>query len=86
MKRAARAVGGVKRKERVLSAVPVVSRQAYGALPLDARLELIRELIPLGLMYVREELDRKVEGLAGVRYRREGATRTWRGTGQIRGA
>ena len=82
MKRVARAVGGVKRKERVLSAVPVVSRQAYGALPLDARLELIRELIPLG----REELDRKVEGLAGVRYRREGATRTWRGTGPIRGA
>ena len=72
MKRVARVVGGVKRKERVLSAMPVMSRQAYGALPLDARLELIRELIPLGLMYVREELEREVEGLAGARYRREG--------------
>ena len=72
MKKVARDVGGVKRKVRVLKAMPVVSREQYGELGFDARVELIRGLIPLGLMYIREELDREVEVLAGERYGREG--------------
>jgi transposase-like protein len=40
---------------------------------LDSRVELIRSLIPLGLLYVREELEREVMDLAGARYgRKEG--------------
>lgn len=72
MEKVTRVVGGVKRKTRVLKGMRVVSRQEYGGLPVDVRMELVRELIPLGLMYVREELEREVEELAGVRYRREG--------------
>ena len=72
MKKVARVDGGVKRKVRVLKAMPVVSREQYGELGFDARLELIRGLIPLGLMYIREELDREVDVLAGERYGREG--------------
>ena len=66
MKKVARVVGRVKRKVRLLKAMPVVSREQYGELGFDARVELIRGLIPLGLMYIREELDREVEVLAGA--------------------
>jgi transposase-like protein len=38
---------------------------------LDSRLELIRALIPLGLMHVGDELDGEVVGLAGGRYERK---------------
>lgn len=38
------------------------------ALEMDARHELIRTLIPLGLMAVNEELQREVEELVGPRY------------------
>ena len=42
------------------------------ALRVDTRVELIKALIPLGLMHVREELEREVERLAGRRYERDG--------------
>ena len=38
---------------------------------LDSRLELIRSLIPLGLMAVCEELEREVVSLAGARHSRK---------------
>jgi len=38
---------------------------------LDARVETIQSLIPLGLMLVQEELQREVESLAGTRYARQ---------------
>ena len=38
---------------------------------MDSRLELIQTLIPLGLMFVSEELQREVEALAGKRYSRK---------------
>ena len=41
-------------------------------LSVDTRIELIKELIPLGLMHVREELEREVTRLAGGRYKRDG--------------
>jgi putative transposase len=40
-------------------------------LDLDTRLELIRALIPLGLSYVHEELEKEVLSLAGRRYSRK---------------
>ena len=38
---------------------------------LDSRLELIRSLVPVGLMAVYQELDREVVSLAGVRHSRK---------------
>lgn len=39
---------------------------------IDAKVALIQELIPLGLMHVEEELKREVAALAGPRYARGG--------------
>jgi len=64
-------VVGKRKKSRVKGEVKVVSREAYEGLELDSRLELIRALIPLGLSYVYEELEKEVEELAGERYRRK---------------
>ena len=41
------------------------------ALELDFRIELIRQLIPLGLAEIGRELDEEVEGLAGRRHARK---------------
>ena len=40
-------------------------------LELDAKVELIRSLVPLGLMHVQELLDQEVTALAGARYARK---------------
>jgi putative transposase len=64
-------VEGKRKKSRVKGEVKVVSREAYEGLDLDSRLELIRALIPLGLSYVYEELEKEVEELSGERYRRK---------------
>ncbi len=56
-----------KRKKR-LGEVEVVAREEYAGLELDARVELIRSLIPLGLMHVHEMIDDEVLALAGRRY------------------
>jgi len=42
------------------------------ALDMDMRLQLIQELIPLGLVHVAEVLTQEVEALAGDRYKRNG--------------
>ena len=39
---------------------------------MDIKLQLIQELIPLGLMQVGEELKEEVKVLAGGRYKRDG--------------
>lgn len=49
----------------------IVSREDVEAMDVDSRLELIRSLIPLGLMAVYEELDREVDALAGARHSRK---------------
>jgi len=41
-------------------------------LELDMRVEVIKELIPLGLMAVKDVLEHEVEKLAGKRYERDG--------------
>ena len=45
----------------------------YADLELDAKVELIRSLVPLGLMHVEELLDEEVMALAGERYARKAA-------------
>jgi hypothetical protein len=42
------------------------------ALEMDMKLQLIQELIPLGLMHIAEVLTEEVEALAGDRYKRNG--------------
>ena len=49
-----------------LAAVPIEARA------IDAKVALIQELIPLGLVYVEESLQQEVEALAGPRYARHG--------------
>ena len=63
-----------RKKSRVLGEVQVVSRDEYRGLELDSKAEMIRALIPLGLMHVEELLDQEVKALAGERYARKAAT------------
>jgi transposase-like protein len=65
-----RAVGRRKKSKR-LGEAEILSQAEYAALQLDARVNLIRALIPLGLMHVEELLLEEVEALAGGRYERK---------------
>lgn len=62
-----------RKKNRTLGSVDIVDREAYRDLALDAKVELIRSLVPLGLMHVEELLDEEVTALAGARYARKAA-------------
>ena len=44
------------------------TERGYAELEVDAKVELIRSLIPLGLMHIEELLDEEVTALAGERY------------------
>ena len=71
----------MRRRKRSLGGVRVLRREDYQGLELDAKVELIRSLIPLGLMHVQMLLDEEVEALAGARYARaDGATGTRHGS------
>ena len=65
---------GKRKKSRTLGPVDVIRREDYGELELDAKVELIRSLVPLGLMHVEEMLDDEVTALAGDRYARKDAS------------
>jgi len=60
------------KKLRVLGEPTLVSAEEFAGMALDAKVELIRALIPLGLNVARQMLDDEVVRLAGARYRREG--------------
>ena len=62
-----------RKKSRRLGEAAVVSREAYAEVDLDAKVEMIRTLVPLGLMHVEELLDQEVTALAGERYARKSA-------------
>ena len=47
------------------------AREGYAELEVDAKVELIRSLIPLGLLHIEEWLDEEVPALAGERYARK---------------
>ena len=66
-----------RKKGRTLSAVDVIDREGYAELEVDAKVELIRSLIPLGLMHIEELLDEEVTALAGERYARKDPCRNY---------
>jgi putative transposase len=67
---------GRRKKKRRLGKVQMVRREDYAETELDAKVEMIRSLVPLGLMHVQEMLDEEVTALAGERYaRKEAPTR-----------
>ena len=63
-----------RKKGRTLGPVEIIGREDYADLALDAKVELIRSLVPLGLMHVHEVLDQEVTALAGDRYARKDAS------------
>ena len=63
-----------RKKVRTLGPVDVIDRKEYAELDVDTKVELIRSLVPLGLLYVEELLDEEVTALAGGRYARKDAS------------
>ena len=51
-----------RKKGRTLGAVDVINRAEYAELEVEAKVELIRSLVPLGLMHIEEWLDEEVTG------------------------
>ena len=60
-----------RKKSRIMGKPDVISHQDIAAMQVDARLELIRALIPIGLAHVAAELEQEVASLAGVRHSRK---------------
>ena len=60
-----------RKKSRVLGKVDVVRREEYEAMDLDTKVEMIRSLVPLGLMHVQMVLEQEIDALAGARYARQ---------------
>jgi transposase-like protein len=60
-----------RKKNRRLGSVAVVDREEFEGMELDSKVEMIRGLIPLGLMHVQELLAQEVELLAEARYSRK---------------
>jgi hypothetical protein len=61
-----------KGKVKKARMVEVMGLEEYEVLDVDSRVTLIQELIPLGLMHIKEELQEEVAKLAGERYKRNG--------------
>ena len=60
-----------RKKARKLGPVEVVSREGFDGADLEAKVELIRALVPLGLLHIQEVLEQEVDELAGLRYVRK---------------
>ena len=60
-----------RKKSKIMGKPDTISRQDIAAMQVDARLDLIRALIPIGLSYVAAELEHEVVSLAGVRHSRK---------------
>ena len=60
-----------RKKGYTLGAVDVIDREGYAELEVDAKVELIRSVVPLGLLHIEELLDEEVTALAGDRYARK---------------
>ena len=63
-----------RRKKKCLGEVEILRREDYAEFDLDAKVEAIRALVPLGLLHVKELLDQEVTALAGERYARKAAS------------
>ena len=60
-----------RKKSRRLGEVDVISREEYAEFDVDSKVEMIRALVPLGLMHVQELLDDEIAELAGARHARK---------------
>ena len=60
-----------RKKGCTLGAVDVIDREGYAELEVDAKVEWIRSVVPLGLLHIEELLDEEVTALAGERYARK---------------
>jgi len=82
-----REVGRSKAKQLDRS-VKVVSRDQYEGMELDSRVELIQDLVAIGMMQVCEMFHQEVAALAGIRYERKeggrGAYRHGENPGSVR--
>ena len=56
------------RKKKLMGTAEVVKREEFERLQREDRIKLIKQLIPLGLMAVAEELEREVDELVGPAY------------------
>src|SRR3990167_8955422 len=63
--------------------IVVMKKEDYEGREMSSRVELIQQLIPLGLMKVEEELSQEVERLAGQRYSRAGYDRHGSNPGSV---
>ena len=63
-----------RKKGRTLGRVDIMRREDYADLELDAKVELIRSLVPLGVLHVEELLDEEVTALAGEHDARKAAS------------
>ncbi len=71
----------VRKGKLSLGQVEVLRREEYEGLEFNAKVELIRSLIPLGLMHVQALLEEDVDSLAEPRYARtEAVTGTRHGS------
>jgi len=61
----------MRKVKRCLGEVRVLRREEYQELDLSTKVEMIRSLIPLGLMHVHTLLQEELEVLAGPRHARE---------------
>ena len=57
-----------RKKSRRLGEVEIVNREEYADFAMDSKVEMIRALVPLGLMHVEEMLDDEITELAGARH------------------
>ncbi|MBN4053151.1 transposase [bacterium AH-315-L15] len=67
-------MGSVKKKQVKSNArerVEATMNLITGKYEVESRIELIQQLIPIGLMAVEEALQTEVQALAGIRYRRD---------------
>ena len=60
-----------RKRKKSFGEVEIIGREAYADIELDSKVELIRSLIPLGLMHVKELLNHELGALAGARFARK---------------
>lgn len=60
-----------KKKSKIMGKPSTINHQDLADLEVDARLELIRSLIPIGLAHVAAELEQEVVSLAGLLHSRK---------------
>lgn len=72
MARIPRVVKKIK-KTKVLGEPKIIKKEEYKGMDINVRVEMIRALIPLGLIAVYEELDKEVDLLAGQLHSRKEA-------------